>query len=118
MKLTDEKLQQVLSKSNYSISTTDFRSRSAPELEPNFIHEPLAKAPLQKANSPRIRVTVNSVRKRLLDEDNECSKFLVDQLRYAGIILNDNPSLTTISTTQRKCEAGEPEYVEIIVQEI
>ena len=118
MKLTDERLQQVLSKSKYSIATTDFRSRSAPELEPNFIHEPLATAPLQKTNSPRFRVTVHSVRKRLLDEDNACEKFLIDQLRYAGLISNDNPALTTISTTQRKCEEEEVEHVEIIVEEI
>lgn len=100
---------------NPELSNPHLHRRQAPIVEPDIGDVSLGKASLQKANRPRFRVTVHSVRKRLLDEDNGCEKFLVDQLRYAGLIANDNPALTTISTTQRRCEEGEPEHVEITI---
>jgi hypothetical protein len=67
--------------------------------------------PIQEANHERIIVRCCSVRKRLLDEDNMCEKFIVDALRYCGIIADDRPATTKIEVTQRKCGPGEEEHV-------
>ena len=70
-------------------------------------------APILEAKPDRFLVRIVTVRKRLLDEDNICEKFAVDQLRYFGLIPNDNPAVTKIEVSQRKCRDGEPEHVEV-----
>jgi hypothetical protein len=76
-------------------------------------HESLGTAPIQKANDERIVVRVRSVRKRLLDEDNLCEKYLVDALRYCGLIPDDAPNKVKIEVSQEKCGEGEDERVTI-----
>lgn len=86
-----------------------------PKLELCAKPKPLAKAQVQKDSSKRILIRIVSVRKRLLDEDNLCEKFLVDCLRYAGIIPGDSPEQVKIETVQRRCAKGEMEetFIEI-----
>lgn len=69
-----------------------------------------------RQNPKRILVRITSVRKRLLDEDRICEVFLVDCLRYAGIIPNDSPDVTHIITTQRKVSEGEQEHTLIEIE--
>jgi hypothetical protein len=87
-------------------------------VEPDIVNVALGAASIQKTDPQRFLVCVCSVRRRLLDEDNGCEKFLVDQLRYFGAIPDDNPQLTKIETTQRLCCGGEPEHVEITVDKL
>lgn len=93
-------------------------SREIAELEPNPEYVSLAKARLQEANSQCFIIRVEAVRQRLLDEDNSCEKFLVDQCRYFGLIPDDNPTLTKIEVSQRKCAEGEAEHVEITIERL
>lgn len=88
-------------------------SRTPAVVEPNPSDEPVGPSPLQEANDERISVRVFCVRKRLLDEDNTCEKFLVDALRYSGFIPDDCPEKVHIEVSQRKCWDGEPEHVRI-----
>ena len=70
----------------------------------------------ETGNSVRILVRVTSVRKRLIDEDNLCEKYLIDCCRYAGLLPSDDPAKTQIQTSQRKAGKDEEEHtlIEII----
>lgn len=90
-------------------------ARSSPVLEPDSSNDAVGSAPIQEANHERIVVRVCSVRKRLLDEDNLCEKYLVDSLRYCGLIPNDCPGKVKIEVSQRRCLDGETEQVLISI---
>lgn len=55
----------------------------------------------------RIVVRVKSFRSELLDTDNVCAKYLVDGLRYAGLIPDDRPQDIELIVTQEKCRPEE-----------
>jgi hypothetical protein len=75
----------------------------------------LGAAQVQKGTGQRILVRVTSFRTRLLDEDNQCEKYHVDLLRYAGVIPTDAPGQTKIEVCQQKVGKGEREFVRIEV---
>jgi hypothetical protein len=58
---------------------------------------------------------VTSLRRRLIDEDNLCEKYVVDCCRYAGLLPGDGPGTTEIKVRQKKVgsEAEECTVVEI-----
>lgn len=66
-------------------------------------------------NSGIVHVRFESVRKRLCDPDNLSPKWLLDSLRYAGIICGDEPDKITLEVTQRKCAKGEAEHTLITI---
>lgn len=61
----------------------------------------------------RYRIVVTSRRKRLLDYDNLCIKFLIDGLRHCGVIPDDNPAIIgAVELRQEKITKGEePETI-------
>ena len=75
----------------------------------------LVKAQVQGRAGDRILVRIESIRKRLLDEDNLVSKYHTDLCRYSGLIPSDAPGICKIETTQRKAEKGEAERTEITI---
>ena len=79
-------------------------------VESNPGNEPLGAGAVQKEGDARFHVRLTSVRKRLLDEDNLCEKYLVDCCRYAGLIPQDSPDQTRITVAQRKAAKGEEEH--------
>lgn len=91
---------------------------SASIVERSAVDEPLAKEEVQRPTGGRVLVRVESVRKRLLDEDNLCEKYYVDLLRYAGVISGDEAGKTKIETSQRKTQKGEEEKIIIQVAAI
>src|SRR5687768_13426165 len=93
-------------------------ARSSPVVERSHRSEPLGTPPIQEANTQRIVVRVHSVRKRLLDEDNLCEKFLVDALRYCGFISDDAAKLVKIEVSQEKCGQREEEHVILSVESL
>lgn len=80
--------------------------------------KPLAAPQAEEKNMARYVVRYTSVRKRLLDTDNLHSKTHTDWLRRNGYIPNDDPATVTIETRQRKCEPGEPERIEIVIERL
>lgn len=78
-------------------------------------NESVAKARVKKEYRGRYFVRYTRVAHRLLDDDNPCSKFHTDILRYASILPDDAPGQTTITTGQRKAEKGEQEHTLIEV---
>lgn len=71
----------------------------------------VAKVSLQKEAGGRFLVRVTSIRRRLLDEDNLCSKYFIDLCRYAGALPGDEPGTAKIETDQRKPKKGEAEKI-------
>ena len=75
----------------------------------------LVETQVQSRTGDRILVRIESVRKRLLDEDNLVSKYHTDLCRYSGLIPSDAPGVCKIETSQRKAEKGEEERTEITI---
>lgn len=123
MRLSHEELQELLKRPSVAGRNPDLSNpyhppRKVAVMEPAIVDVSLGSASVQKTSRQSFRVRLVSVRERLLDEDNLSAKYVVDQIRYCGIIPDDNAPQTKIEITQRKCEEGEPEYVEVIVEKI
>ena len=104
--------EPALRKSNAN-NTND--TGKAPILERTAGNAALVETQVQSGTGDRILVRIESVRKRLLDEDNLVSKYHTDLCRYAGLIPSDAPGVCKIETTQRKAEKGEEERTEITI---
>jgi hypothetical protein len=89
--------------------------RSAAKLERDSSDGDVAALQSQTALGGRFLVKIKSYRKRLLDEDNLCCKYIVDLLRYAGIISSDAPGTAKIEVSQEKVGPKEPERIRIEV---
>ena len=107
-------------------ATPDFKRRNAhlldtwtpPVVEPDTCNAALGQSEVQKTGNGRVLVRVTSHRKRLIDEDNLCEKFVVDCCRYAGLIPGDAPGQTKIEVAQVKVAKGEYEHVEVSISKI
>lgn len=80
-----------------------------PKLERRATTSTVGAKEAKTGNHGRVLVRVTSIRRRLLDEDNLCEKYVVDCCRYAGLLPEDSPSRTKIEVAQRKAAKGEPE---------
>jgi hypothetical protein len=79
------------------------------ELERGFGDGTLGQIQAQAGLGQKFRVVVTSYRKRLLDEDNLCEKYLVDLCRYIGALPKDSPGTATIEVKQEKIQSNEEE---------
>jgi hypothetical protein len=71
----------------------------------------------QERSKERIVLRVTRYATRLLDEDNLArAKLLVDQLRYAGIIPNDDPQCLKIILDQIKVKHKTEERTEVEIK--
>ena len=72
----------------------------------------------QEGSKKRISLRITRYATRLLDEDNlSGAKLTIDQLRYAGIIPNDDPESTKIILDQIKVKNKKEERTEIEIKE-
>ncbi|MEI6870847.1 MAG: hypothetical protein WCL08_01060 [Verrucomicrobiota bacterium] len=94
---------------NASADVLSRNTGAAPVVERGSRHEPLEAHEVQAKPGRRFLVRIESIRRRLLDEDNLCEKYHVDLCRYAGIISGDEAGTTKIETSQRKAKKGEQE---------
>jgi hypothetical protein len=80
-------------------------------------HDPgygaVAAIQVEKRTSGHFLARVTAIRKRLLDEDNLCEKYIIDLCRYAGAIPGDSPATTRIEVSQQKAGPKEPEETRI-----
>lgn len=86
--------------------------------EPTVRHEPLAAAQGKAAGSPRIVVRIASFRVRLLDPDNLAggAKYIVDGLRYAGLIPDDSPDQIILEVSQKKVTNRNQELTSVEIE--
>lgn len=90
----------------------------APVVERNLRTRPLAARKAQGIDPARFLVRVTSYRVRLLDEDNLCSKYVVDCCRYSGLIPGDSPATTQIATGQKKVGSKSEERTEVVIEAV
>ena len=105
--------EPTLRKPNAYHNTNDTGTPAIPERTAG--DAALVAAQAQGGTRERILVRIESVRKRLLDEDNLVSKYHTDLCRYSGLIPSDAPGVCKIETSQRKAEKGEAEHTQIII---
>ena len=105
--------EPALRKPNANHNTND--TGKAAILERTAGNAALVETQVQSGTGDRILVRIESIRKRLLDEDNLVSKYHTDLCRYSGLIPSDAPGICKIETTQRKAEKGEEERTEITI---
>jgi len=84
-------------------------AEQAAKLECHTGNEPLGAKEVQGSTGQRFLVRITAHRKRLIDEDNLCEKYLVDLLRYARVIPDDAPGVCKIEVSQKKVGKGQPE---------
>jgi hypothetical protein len=91
-------------------SKTGGRTQTA-KPKPPLWDEPLSKASGEKIHTGRLLVSIESVRKKLLDTDNLYggAKFFVDFLRYCGAIEEDTEAKIDLRVTQRTTLKNEKE---------
>lgn len=89
--------------------------RTIAVVEPTSRDAALGADEAQEGSPARILVRIESIRKRLIDEDNLSCKGVVDALRYASIIPGDEPEKVSIKVTQRKVKSGEEEHTRITI---
>lgn len=91
----------------------DSKGKAAP-VHPKLEHRSgdgtLVAGQAQERHTGRFLVRVTSVRRRLIDEDNLCEKYVVDCCRYAGLLPDDNPGRTKIEVCQKKAGKEESEH--------
>jgi len=85
-----------------------------PELERHPLNAAVGKGKAKAGDSRRFLVRVTSIRRRPIDEDNLCEKYVIDCCRYAGLLPGDGPLETKIETSQRK--AGKEEQERTVVE--
>lgn len=82
---TEQQLNDYLAKRNQA-------GGKAPPAEPKrtVLHEPLGAQESPRRNTGRIVIRITSYRQRLLDPDDICAKYLIDGLRYSGLLPGDS----------------------------
>ena len=90
------------------------RSIQSPQPQPTVRNEPLAEGEGKKEGAQRTLVRITSFRSRLCDTDNICIKYILDSLRYCGLIKDDRPEDIELVVAQEKCSKAE-ERTEILL---
>lgn len=121
MNFTHEILQKmgykVDANGNYSRIETNTPRVSNPKPKPVTRKTLQDTDKAQKGSKERIVLRITRYATRLLDEDNLAgAKLLVDQLRYAGIIPNDDPQCLKIILDQIKVKYKTEERTEVEIK--
>ena len=78
--------------------------------------EDAAQESLAQVDAP-CTINVMSVRKKLADPDNVCTKYFVDGIVKSGILQDDSPEfVTSVTVNQRKAQKGEEEKTIITIE--
>jgi hypothetical protein len=123
MNFTHEILRQmgykVDANGNYSRTETNTPRVSDPKPKPVARKTLPNTDKAQERSKKRISLRITRYATRLLDEDNlSGAKLAIDQLRYAGIIPNDDPESTKIILDQIKVKHKTEERTEIEIKEL
>ncbi len=97
-----------------NLETHSVASNSEPECAVS--HDALGPAQGETQDAGRAFVFITSFRRRLLDTDNLVGKYVVDSLRYAGLIFDDSPDQITLTVRQRKVAHKGEERTEVTIE--
>lgn len=89
--------------------------RQVPSAKPEqtVCHDSLGKETRETQGTTRIAIRISSFRQRLVDPDNLCPKYIIDGLRYAGLIPNDREEDISLTVEQRRVLLRSDERTEI-----
>jgi hypothetical protein len=113
--MSPDALAAILARKGYAVA--DSPKASGAVVERDLRPRPLAAGEIEGGDTARFLVRVTSFRRRLLDEDNLCEKYVVDCCRYAGFLPGDAPSTTHIETRQEKVRSKAEERTEVLIEE-
>lgn len=126
--MTREELQQrfpnaseqfLRANTGYTVAAaTPHAEAPDPVVERDLRPRSLAARKAKGINPGRFLIRVTSFRRRLLDEDNLCEKYVVDCCRYAQLLPGDAPGTTRIETRQEKVRSKEHERTEIEIERL
>lgn len=103
MRLTQEEYDKIASRFKRTI--TQFKQATR--------NEPLAKNEVKEKDSGRVIINITSYRTRLCDPDNVSPKYIVDAMRYEGLIKNDTIQDIDLTVQQVKVKTRKEERTEI-----
>jgi hypothetical protein len=89
------------------------RAASNPKPEQVVCDGTVATSQGEGCNATRIAVRIVAFRCRLLDPDNLCPKYIIDGLRYAGLLPDDRPQDIALEVAQEKANSASEERIEI-----
>jgi hypothetical protein len=81
--------------------------------EPSIQHGTLGPTKGEKKNTGRILVRITIFRKRLVDPCNAGQKYLVDCLRYVGLLVDDREKDIALEIRQEKTRGEEETLIEL-----
>ena len=81
--------------------------------KPTVLNGAVGKAGGEKAHTGRILVRITVYRKRCVDPCNAGQKYLVDCLRYAGILVDDREEDIALEINQEKTRGEEETLIEL-----
>jgi hypothetical protein len=81
--------------------------------KPSVLNGAMGKAKREKKNTGRILVRIKVSRKRCVDPCNAGQKYLVDCLRYAGILVDDREEDIALEIHQEKTRDQEETLIEL-----
>jgi hypothetical protein len=81
--------------------------------KPPILNGAVGKAGREKKNTGRILVRITVYRKRCVDPCNAGQKYLVDCLRYAGILVDDREEDIALEINQEKTRGEEETLIEL-----
>jgi hypothetical protein len=85
--------------------------------KPDSGNDSVGEAPRKVADPVRRLVRITSYRLRELDERNLWDKYVVDALRYAGVIFDDSPQWCQVEVHQIKVGKKSSERTEVEIYE-
>lgn len=91
-----------------------------PQPKPPVLDEPARADAGQESRPTRVKVRIISYRCRLLDIDNLAggSKFLIDAIRYQGLIRDDSPDAIELSVSQIRVSKRDLEETVVILERL
>lgn len=116
--MTLEELRSMLRKPGCKASNRElarqllYEDQTHPPVQGSQPELPVQPKPVRKIrrateSAQRAVVVITSFRPQLLDPDNLCPKYIIDGLRYAGLLADDTSDCVEVRVAQVRCLKGE-----------
>ncbi len=89
---------------------------SSPDMESHTGNASLGKKEIKGFNRP-VSIKIHSFRKRLTDSDGACSKYVLDAIVSAGILIDDSPEYVPESPKKTQGKAKEEKTI-VTIEEV
>ena len=108
-----ERIHQALQDKSTNYADQNRSPLSSPKPEQAVCNGSDGQIPGETKHVQRVRIVIESFRRKLLDPDNLCPKYFLDGIKYAGLIPDDSPDKIELIVRQTKVDSHEDERTEI-----